>query len=182
MLGELLCASVGRPWKNLGGRIDSPGVNLLELCGASPKTMIAVLHGSGSPRRQESTKEVQQDMKGLRTLRHDEKGFTLIEIMIVVLIIGILLAIAIPNFITARQTSQKKSCLSNLKQIDAAKEQWAMDGNTGTPAWTDIMGTDKYMKGDPAAPCTCPTDGSSYTVNAIGTDPTCPNSALGHVL
>ncbi|MCL6624082.1 MAG: prepilin-type N-terminal cleavage/methylation domain-containing protein, partial [Fimbriimonadales bacterium] len=53
------------------------------------------------------------------------KGFTLVEIMIVVLIIGILLAIAIPNFMRARETSRTKSCISNLRQIDAAKEQWA---------------------------------------------------------
>src|SRR5947209_15377900 len=69
--------------------------------------------------------------------RWGRKGFTLVEIMIVVLIIGILLAIAVPNFIKARETSRTKSCVANLKQIDAAAEQWAMDNkhsqhNTGS--------------------------------------------------
>lgn len=132
------------------------------------------------PRSAHQPKEVlKKHMKTLRNLRRDEKGFTLIEIMIVVLIIGILLAIAIPNFVTARQTSQKKSCLSNLKQIDAAKEQWAMDGHTGTPTAADLAGATAYIKG--AMPV-CPTDGTAYTINAVGTDPTCANAALGHVL
>jgi len=55
------------------------------------------------------------------------RAFTLVEIMIVVLIIGILMAIAVPNFVKARESSRKQTCISNLKQIDQAKEQWAMD-------------------------------------------------------
>src|SRR6187397_2595849 len=90
------------------------------------------------------------------------KGFTLVEIMIVVLIIGILLAIAVPNFIKARETSRSKSCVANLKQIEAAKEQWCMDNKqsaTATPGTADLYGTTAYVKNTPGCP-----SGGTYTI------------------
>jgi prepilin-type N-terminal cleavage/methylation domain-containing protein len=99
------------------------------------------------------------------------KGFTLVEIMIVVLIIGILLAIAVPNFIKARETSRAKACVANLKQIESAKEQWAMDNkktNTDTPAATDLYGAGKYVKNPPACP-----SGGTYTEGDMATRPLC---------
>ncbi len=115
-------------------------------------------------------------MKAIRE-RRGEKGFTLIEIMIVVLIIGILLAIAVPNFIKARETSRTKACVSNLKQIDAAKEQWAMDNKAAAGATidgglADLVGADNYIKATPECPA-----GGDYEVEAIGTDPTCSLAA-----
>ena len=103
--------------------------------------------------------------------------------MIVVLIIGILLAIAVPNFVRARESSRAKSCIANLKQIDSAKQQWAMDNKkTGTdsPASSDLAGSGKYMKSFP----TCPSDNSAYTIGDIDTHPSCANSsgAFAHVL
>lgn len=101
--------------------------------------------------------------------RRQERGFTLVEIMIVVLIIGILLAIAVPNFINARERSRANACRSNLRQIQAAKEQWAMANNQGptaTPTPADL--SPSFIQRWPV----CPSNGT-YTIGNLSTNPTC---------
>ena len=103
-------------------------------------------------------------------MRFNRKGFTLVEIMIVVAIIGLLAAIAIPNFVRARTRAQQSTCLANLKQIDGAKQVWAIDtggDDSSTPSLAnDLVPT--YIKRTPL----CPNDGA-YTVGNVASEPSC---------
>ena len=105
------------------------------------------------------------------------KHFTLVEIMIVMAIIGLLAAIAIPSFVRARTTSQKNACINNLRQIDGAKEQWALETNQASTATPDANEINPYIKGT-SAKCICPSDSgkaftSSYTIGTMTADPLC---------
>src|SRR5512139_1924284 len=111
-------------------------------------------------------------------------GFTLVEIMILVAIIGLLAAIAIPNFVRARTTSQMNACINNLRQIDGAKQQWALEtkqATNATPVFSDVS---PYLK----SAVVCPAGGAtatfatSYTISDVGTRPACRIMAGTHVL
>ena len=95
----------------------------------------------------------------MKKKQFSKKGFTLVEIMIVVAIIGILAAIAIPNFIRYRKTAQMNACIGNLKQIQSAMEQVKLAGKSGDG---EVFGDDKYIKVKP----TCPGKAAAaYTLN-----------------
>jgi len=116
----------------------------------------------------------------IRTLSN--KGFTLVEIMIVVAIIGLLAAIAIPNFVRARTQSQKNACINNLRQIDGAIQQWALENKQAADATVAGANIFPYLKSS----VVCPSGGvafvDSYTLVDVQTKPACKLVAATHVL
>jgi prepilin-type N-terminal cleavage/methylation domain-containing protein len=103
----------------------------------------------------------------------NNKGFTLVEIMIVVAIIGLLAAIAIPNFVRARTQSQKNACINNLRQIDGAVQQWALENKqaaTVTPSTSDVLA---YLKSSVICLSGGTTFADSYSLGAVSAKPSC---------
>jgi prepilin-type N-terminal cleavage/methylation domain-containing protein len=86
-------------------------------------------------------------------------GFTLVEIMIVVAIIGLLAAIAIPNFVSSRARSQATACINNMRQIDYAIQQYAMENGLASGATIALSNVMPYIK-----------------LNMNGSIPSCPAS------
>ena len=124
-------------------------------------------------------------MKNLR-----KAGFTLVEIMIVVAIIGLLAAIAIPNFIKARATSQANACVNNLRQIDGGEQQWALENHqvsTAAPTPIANLVSGGYVRTPGGGKPSCPANGGYGLASALSAMPcvTCSLSSTvtpAHVL
>jgi len=102
---------------------------------------------------------------------NSHRGFTLIEIMIVVAIIGLLAAIAIPNFQSSIETSRTRVCAINQKNIDGAKLRWAMENKKSldaVPTDADLFGKAAYIEHKPGCPA-----GGAYSLNSVEEKCTC---------
>ena len=108
-----------------------------------------------------------------------DRGFTLLQIMIVVGVIGIMASIALPNFLKARATAEQRSCIKNLRELDLTKQQWGFENKKTSTARPTVAQIQVYF-GQNRMPV-CPGRGT-YTLQRLDRNPTCTRAALGHTL
>jgi prepilin-type N-terminal cleavage/methylation domain-containing protein len=109
----------------------------------------------------------------MKTSRLTQSAFTLVEIMIVVAIIGMLAAIAIPNFVKARGTAQQTTCISNLQHIDGAVQLWAMENKKDPDQTVAITDISSYLRNTVSCPAGGKTFADSYALTTVDAKPTC---------
>lgn len=124
--------------------------------------------------------------KNARPKYRNSCGVTIVEMMVVVVIIGILCAIAIPNFALIRNNAYRDQCITNLHRIATAKEHWAMETGASDDATPSAADLDPYIK-DGTASLKCPIDAqktfsTSYSINAVNVVPACKINPSTHKL
>ena len=120
-------------------------------------------------------------MKGMRIRT---RGFTLVEMMIVVALVGLLSVIAIPNWVHARATSQTSACINNLRQIFGATQQWGIDFRKAPDAPVTPDDVLPYLKSAVVCPAGGPngTFGGTYSLTTVSNLPTCRVVPADHFL
>lgn len=107
------------------------------------------------------------------------RGFSLIEILIVVGIIGMIVGIGMSNILRARSRAQQQACMGNLYQLHSALQQWAWQNNKGSSDTVAMSDLTPYLRKQSTPVCP---GGGSYSVTAVGTEPECSLKASGHTL
>src|SRR6185369_16724774 len=109
-------------------------------------------------------------------------GFTVIEIMIVVLLVGVLAAIAVPNFIKSRTAAQTNVCINNLRAIDYAIQQWALEQKKGASAPVQFTDISSYLRNVVNCPAGGASFSDSYVISLVGVEPTCQRVPGSHLM
>src|SRR6266446_6383600 len=109
-------------------------------------------------------------------------GFTIVELMIVVAIIGILAAIAVPYFVRTRTTAQKSACISNLREIENAMSQWALDQKQSDTAPVNFADISPYLKDSVICPAGGTSFTDSYSITTASAEPACTRVPMTHWL
>ncbi|MFT5498603.1 MAG: hypothetical protein ACI9TH_004018 [Kiritimatiellia bacterium] len=166
------------PQQQKGLAIASMTLGILSFCLLGPFSAVPAIICGHMARNRAKRSPLQYGGSGMALagliLGYIALAFTVVYIFLVS-------AIAIPNFVKARETAQKSHCIANLRQIDGAKQQWAIDSKkngSDTPGKTDLYGTTLYLKVEPG----CPLSGA-YTIGTVNDNPICSLSATdGHSL
>jgi len=131
----------------------------------------------------EVTADSHRHRNGIMTHRNtNQAGFTMVEIMIVVSLIGLLASIALPNFLKTRTTAQTNVCINNLRQIDDAIQQWALEEKRGANSAVQFADISAYLKRTVICPAGGVSFDDSYSVSIVGTEPSCQKLPASHLI
>jgi len=123
------------------------------------------------------TGELKQSIQPLH-----KKGFTLVEIIIVVALIGLLAAIVVPNYMRSRTSAQTNICISNLRTIDHAIQQWALEMKKAANAPVQFSDISSYLKNSVTCPAGGATFADSYSISVVGAEPNCQRFPGAHLI
>jgi general secretion pathway protein G len=112
----------------------------------------------------------------------NQAGFTLVEIMIVVAIIGMLATIAIPNYVKAREQAHRTACINNLQQIDGAVQLWAVENKKDADQSVTYSDISSYLKNSVSCPAGGTSFSDSYVLTVVDAKPTCQRKPESHKL